>query len=63
MMNRFEEEMLWSEMEEMGILPIETNVLSECAIYQRTETNHHGITYEVWKGVSGKIYHLIKERS
>ena len=61
-----EEEMeLWEKLENEGLLPIEieNGILPECATYYTTETDHHKTTYEVWQGVSGKFYHLIKERS
>lgn len=51
----FEEHQLWCELEEDGLLPIQVNVLPECASYLGTD-ERHGTT--LWRGVSGRMFEL-----
>lgn len=58
-----EEQELWKDLEEGGLLPIEieNGIIPECATYKGTFTEYD-TTYEEWEGVSGKTYWLILER-
>lgn len=47
---------IWEELEEMGLMPTEVKVLPECATFEYFD--HHG--NEIWKGISGKEYIIIK---
>ena len=51
-----EEEELWKDLEEAGLLPTEVKTLPECASFK--EFDHHG--NEIWQGVSGREYEIIK---
>lgn len=51
-----EEEELWKDLEEAGLLPTEVKVLPECSSFK--EFDHHG--NEIWQGISGKEYIIIK---
>lgn len=52
----YEERLLWKELEEDGLLPIQVNVLPECASFLGTD-ERHGTTF--WRGVSGKMFELM----
>lgn len=49
-------EKIWEELENMGFIPTEVKILPECASF--VELDHHG--NEIWRGVSGKEYVIIK---
>lgn len=55
-MTKKEEQKVWDELEEMGMIPKEVEVLPECCVYFGKD--HHG--NEMWVGVSGKKYLIQK---